>query len=591
VASSLLYLILAAASAAGADAAGADPPAERWSEPLRVRITNAYPGLSNQLEALGFDLVYEFDEPVEVLARPGDLERLAALGLEVLVIDRDLFPGARGHSLEGNLDPEYHTYLEMLTELEALAADYPGICRLYDLGDAESKNYIWSNYSHSYDIWGLRISDNPGQEEPEPCVVYDGRHHAREPVSTEICMALAQHFCVNYGIDPTVTELVDSTEIWVVPMINPDGHQWVEDVDPWWRKTLYDHNENHFVDPDEGIDPNRNYDWHWASGNWWSQTYGGPEPWRAPEVAAMRDLHLAHRTALNATYHSHGEVTLYPFGYGVIAEPAVVDIACQFASLIGYTCRQSGTLNGTSKDWVYGAIGGAAFTVETATEFIPTGPEMQAIVTAILPGSTWLVARAHGPSVQGTVTDATSGAPLLARIAIPEIQNNWGNGELEDMWTEAATGYYCRMRPAAQEAITLQVSADGYEPRQVVVTTGGPDATIANIELTPITVSVAADAGAGPSAATRLEPGFPNPFNPSTRLPFVLAREEEVTIAVHDLTGRRVRTLVRGRMAPGNHETSWDGTDEAGNRLASGIYLCRMETGAESHSIRLALLK
>jgi len=135
--------------------------------------------------------------------------------------------------------------------------------------------------------------------------VYDGRHHAREPVSTEICVALAQHFCVTYGIDPRSRGRRLERDLG-----RADGqsrrHQWVEDADPWWRKTLYDPNQNHLVEANEGS-THRNYDWHWTLENWSSATYGGPFPWRAPEAVAIRDLQLAHRPALNASFHSYGK--------------------------------------------------------------------------------------------------------------------------------------------------------------------------------------------------------------------------------------------------------------------------------------------
>ncbi len=454
-------------------------------EPVGIRIDGVDRHDVDRLEEAGFDVAFRGDGYAELLAHPDDLERLTSMGYTWRLLDRDLFPGIRGASDEGNMDPEYHTVQEMIDELTMLANTYPSICRFYDIGDAESKSWWWDNFDHEYDVWAVRISDNPDIDEPEPCIVYDGRHHAREPVSTEIVLAVARYFCENYATDPHVAELVNTSEIWCVPMINIDGHQWVEDVDPWWRKTLFDYNENHHVDADEGIDPNRNYDWHWSSGTWSSQTYGGPYPFRAPCVAAMRDLFNLHRPAINPTFHSYGEVVLYPFGYGVLAEPAVLDIAGEYAGMIGYYPQQSTTPNGSSKDWLYGTVGAAAFTVETANEFIPSGAYMLQEVEQLLPGSIWLCERLWGPSIQGTVTDSIAGVPLEATIHIPEIMDVYGDGELWDIMTEASTGYYCRMRPASLETITLQVSAEGYYDKTLQVTTGGTEATVLNIEMVP----------------------------------------------------------------------------------------------------------
>ncbi len=456
------------------------------AEPLAVRVSGVDAPAATALEDAGFDVAFRGPSYVEILAEPHELAELSRRGYAWEPLERDLFPGARTGSREGHLDPEYHTYDEMLAELQMLAATYPDICMLYDVGDAESKHYTWTNYDKEYDLWAVRISDQPDRDEPEPCIVYDARHHAREPVTTEIVLAVARHLCENYGIDPDITDLIDSSEIWCVTMVNPDGHQWVEDVDVWWRKTLWDYNENHVVNSSEGIDPNRNYDWHWNGGYWSDETYGGPYAWSAIEVASMRDLHNQQRPAINPTYHSYGEVVLYPFGYGVNPEPAVTEIATQFAGLVGYATQQSTTAYGSSKDWVYGSIGGVSFTVETATTFIPSGAQMEQIVAEVLPGSIWLAERLWGPSIHGTVTDSIAGIPLEATIHIPEIHDVYGNGELWDIVTEASTGYFCRMRPAASQMITLEVSAEGYHDKTVIVTTGGSEATVVAIELVPV---------------------------------------------------------------------------------------------------------
>jgi hypothetical protein len=566
---------------------GSAAAASPGQEPLHVRIPDPYPGLAGMLELEGFDVVVSQDDRVELLAHDQDLDRLVELGIDFGIGARDLFPGARSGLREGNLDPEYHTFDEMLAEIRGLEADYPQICKVYDIGDAQSKSYGWDNFDYEFDIWALRISDNPDIDEPEPCVVYDGRHHAREPVSTELVLAVAQYFCQNYGHEPSVTETVDGTEIWIVPMVNPDGHQWVEDNEWWWRKSLTDCNGNHWVDHNEGIDPNRNYDWHWVSGNWESQCYGGPTPWSAPEVASMRDLHEKHRTCLNATVHSFGEMILYPFGYGVDPEPAVIEVAGELGARLGYDVLQSTAAHGTSKDWVYGSLGGCAFTVETATEFVPTGPEMMEIVSELLPGFVWLATRAQGPSIQGTVTDASTGQPLEATIHIPEIQDCYGEGELCDMRTEAATGYFCRLRPKEAETVTLRVSAPGYLSASLKVTTGGrTQPTVVDVELMPRRNDVTASDGLAVRPVV-LGPNAPNPFNPQTSLSYTLAEAGHTTIKVYDPAGRMVTKLVDQWLAGGAHVTHWDGRNTAGRQTAPGVYVATLRVGPYEVSWRM----
>ncbi len=566
------------------------PVAATAAEPILVRIDATSPAAIAELEQAGFDIALEGKNAIEVLTDDSGIAWLTARGYRWERIERDLIPGARAPGREGNLDSQYHTYQEMVDQLAALQAQYPSICRMYDIGDALSKSYDWTNYSHDYDIWAVRISDNPGSDEPEPCIIYDARHHAREPVSTEIALAVAIYFCENYATDPLVRQAVDSSEIWCVPMLNPDGHQWVEDIDVWWRKNLHDADGDHHVDSYEGIDLNRNYDWHWFGGNWYEEVYGGPYPWAAPEIVSIRELHLAQRPAINPSYHSYGEVVLYPFGYGVMPEPAVLEIADEFGSYVGYSVEQSYNPAGTSKDWLYGTIGTVSFTVETATEFIPSGATMESVVEQVLPGSLWLTQRLWGASVQGRVTSALTGEPLLATIHIPEIHEVYGEGELLDILTEASTGYYCRMMPLAQQTITLEVSAEDHLPAIVEVVTGGYSATVRDIALQPDPSVVEDPPDALPASLIR----FRNPYRAGEAIqvagsPDLPGAVGPRALAIVDLQGREVRRFELVGAANRSGELRWDGRSSGGDRAPSGLYFLRIE-GGEGERARAKLV-
>ena len=92
------------------------------------------------------------------------------------------------------------------------------------------------------------------------------------------------------------------------------------------------------------------------------------------------------------------------------------------------------------------------------------------------------------------------------------------------------------------------------------------------------------------AAALSLE-AYPNPFNPSTRLRFVVPSAGLVSIRVHDLAGRVVRTLVDGSRDAGRHEVVWQGRDDAGQPLASGVYLAQVRTNEGVSSQKLVLAK
>lgn len=83
----------------------------------------------------------------------------------------------------------------------------------------------------------------------------------------------------------------------------------------------------------------------------------------------------------------------------------------------------------------------------------------------------------------------------------------------------------------------------------------------------------------------------PNPFNPSTRISVDLPRSGHVTVTLHDMAGRRLRTLANGWREAGNLDLEWDGRDEAGRRLGSGVYLLRLGGEAGQRAAKLVMVK
>jgi hypothetical protein len=84
---------------------------------------------------------------------------------------------------------------------------------------------------------------------------------------------------------------------------------------------------------------------------------------------------------------------------------------------------------------------------------------------------------------------------------------------------------------------------------------------------------------------------YPNPFNPRTRIAFALPTSEHVRLSIYDTTGRLVRTLADRSFGAGPHELPWDGTNDAGEPVGSGIYFYRLEAGARSHDDKMVLMK
>ena len=117
------------------------------------------------------------------------------------------------------------------------------------------------------------------------------------------------------------------------------------------------------------------------------------------------------------------------------------------------------------------------------------------------------------------------------------------------------------------------------------------DVSLLAAETRPAITAVSEEHAPALPAQVALAPGYPNPFNSETVLRFELPRRAQVELSVHNLAGQTVATLVRGQRLPGSHRVIWDGRDDAGRHLASGLYLCRLQTAGEVATRKLLLLR
>jgi hypothetical protein len=208
----------------------------------------------------------------------------------------------------------FHTYAEMKAEIDAAVADHPAIVERFDIGESYEGRTIW----------GVKISDNVGVDEDEPEVLFESLIHARERLTGEMAMHIIAMLSDGYGSDERITDLVDSREIWIIPMLNPDGAEFdfSGGVFHTWRKNRQPIPGSAQI----GVDLNRQFGYMWnccggSSGNPASDTYRGPEPWFAPEVVALRDFIDSRvvdgRQQIRASiiFHTAGRMVLWPYGY------------------------------------------------------------------------------------------------------------------------------------------------------------------------------------------------------------------------------------------------------------------------------------
>ena len=92
-------------------------------------------------------------------------------------------------------------------------------------------------------------------------------------------------------------------------------------------------------------------------------------------------------------------------------------------------------------------------------------------------------------------------------------------------------------------------------------------------------------------AKFELAQNFPNPFNPTTDITFSIDRAANVDLSIYNMLGQKVRTLTTGSKVAGTHVLRWDGRDESGSSVSTGIYLYTLTDGSTSITKKMALMK
>jgi len=321
-----------------------------------------------KIESLGLDVLAEWQGKFFVLAGPEDLERLEAEQITYRP-EAAAGPAYPASPARGGINGAYHTYLELQTDLFALERSHPDIAKIFDIGDSHEKRRIYA----------LKISDNVAVEEEEAEILFTGCHHAREWISVEVPFLLGKYLAESYATDPEVKRLVDRSEIWIVPLVNPDGLEYSIHVYRYWRKNRRDSGRGNF-----GVDLNRNYGYQWgfdnegSSSDPGSSVYRGPAPFSEPETQAVRDLFLRKNFQAMISYHSFSQVILYPWGYTV--QPSdrneelrtiAVEMSRRIQAVNGRTYvygQSSGPsmylTNGDTTDWTFGIAGIPSYTIE-----------------------------------------------------------------------------------------------------------------------------------------------------------------------------------------------------------------------------------
>jgi hypothetical protein len=226
------------------------------------------------------------------------------------------------------------------------------------------------------------------------------------------------------------------------------------------------------------------------------------------------------------------------------------------------------------------------------------GDEVQAVRLQIDRGDGWQTLASNLPAAGGSWSWTVTGpASNQCRMRVVDAQDILLSDASDGTFMVTADFPWLSVSPRAGQTpagevatITVALDATGLEPgtyaADLVLQTSGEPISV------PIRLEVGDATGAAAVPTTvSLAPNAPNPFNPRTVITFALPRAAETRLTVHDLRGRRVRTLVAGELPAGTHQAVFDAIGDDGAPLASGTYVYRLQAAGEVLSRRLTLVK
>lgn len=285
----------------------------------------------------------------------------------------------------------YLTYTEFIDTMHVITINNPLICKLETLGLSHQNRLILA----------LKISDSAAIDEMEPAIYFDGNIHGDEKIGWAVCFEFIKYLLNNYNFNPIVTNLVNNREIWIVPMINPDGYV------------------NNVRYNGRNVDLNRNFGWMWGN-----ESNCGASAFSENEATFYYDLYRKQPFVIYTTYHAGDSVISNPWSYTTydsIPEKFVVWYLSAGYSQRGnnYPYGQGSiimyTINGSSKDYCYGFAGEVSWSIELHNIKTPPASAINPTFNINKEAMLWLCHKA-GHGIRGRVYDSLTGQPLHAQI-------------------------------------------------------------------------------------------------------------------------------------------------------------------------------
>ncbi|MFF4878507.1 M14 family zinc carboxypeptidase [Micromonospora sp. NPDC000668] len=318
--------------------ASARPPSDPGGrDGLEVYVGTLDATQVDRLRAAGVDLGHDAEAApdgrtqVETVLSRRQAQRLAGQGVPLSVKKvrgKDASQALREQAAAGW--SAFRSYSEpggLRDEIIATAARHPGLAKVETIGRTQQGKPILA----------VKVTKN-ARTVPDgrrPAVLYGSAQHAREWITPEMTRRLMHHVLDNYGSDPAITRLLDRTELWFLPVANPDGYDHTfTPGNRLWRKNLRDNDRDGQITTADGVDLNRNFSYKWGYDNEGSSpepnsdTYRGPAPNSEPETKALDRLFQRVGFEFFVNYHSAAQLLLYGVGWQV-STPTPDDVIYQ----------------------------------------------------------------------------------------------------------------------------------------------------------------------------------------------------------------------------------------------------------------------
>ncbi len=400
--------------------------------------------------------------------------------------------------------------------LRRLARDFPDYTKLYEIGKSREGRTIYA----------LKISDNPGIDEDEPALLFNGAHHGGEFLAVDYVLDLAQFILSGRGqhagdgswLDTFyekqngvgVThwrrarqqEWINRFELWFVPVVNPDG------LHIAWNRAYWSGRKNardttaprRKWNRKDGVDLNRNYPFFWksdlegaSSGKPYSIFYRGPKPGSEPEVRAIMGLAQRQRFVAALSYHCFATKVLVPYTIDGAVSP-IPNPAWRLGESLAaagkshrpvkrYTAeRNLYAVDGTDQDWLFHTFGTMAFIVEGSYLTPDFEPKARLSIQGMRPLSVrMLELYEEGPIIVIHTRDA-SGGPIPARVEV--LETAYYEGEI--FTSHPTSGRYDYWLAGVNDGpFTVRASKNGYYPAEARIRCGSGLCPIV-LELEPV---------------------------------------------------------------------------------------------------------